>query len=662
MRQAGQWGINVDKSALNNKQCGEITVFLTFVFIIIISLTGTLIESASISVLRNYSERNLRLSAESLFTEYLRPLWQDYHLFMLEGEIENKDRLAEKAEKYMGRITGSLYEEIESGISVEDITYFTEYEGELYVNEMVEYMKFHFPEVLFDIDKDGFKHMEAVEEETQVMLKQLEADEKLASLNQSVLKILSLIEGVTVVGGKFKVRGSFVKQLCPGEVTPSFVGVERKDLWNKLKHKYITWNEAGAGKCRKLIKVIDQAADEIDKLEKKINKLSKEIPDFSTVYNPGREEKILHMKPVLLSNRKVLENYLESLEMIEEDENSQGNPNEILKSYDIYSLRFDYTDLAIKQQENPFEKIKNNFHTNLLKMVAEDYSEISKKKIPADSKIINTKQNSSFTQEYADILKRYEIEEEADITKGFKMYSEGISLNHTLQTALELAYYQEHFENFRTSPVKDKSKVCLYEQEYLAAGGRTDMEALERIADRILLIRTMFNYVYLLTDKVKSEEAFLAAAALVGFTGMEPLINLVKHVILIYWSAAESMVDVSILLRGNEIPLWKSNQSFQIQFHELFAFGRALIQEKAEKYSIPFTLGTQSYEDYLRIFLFFEPKENRLNRSLHLIQENMRLRYYDDFSIADGIFGIKLTGYWEYKGHRIFKREINYSY
>lgn len=652
----------MDKTVLNDKECGEITVFLTFVLIIIMSLTGTLIESARVSVLRNYSERNLRLSAESLFTEYCRPLWEDYHLFMLEGEAENKDRLAEKAKKYMGSITGSLYEEIESAISVEDITYFTEYEGELYLNEMAEYMKFHFPEVLFDIDKDGFKHMEAVEEETQVMIQQLEVDEKLASLNQSVLKILSLIEGITVVGGKFKVRGSFVKQLCPGDVTPSFVGVECSDLWNKLKHKYIRWNEAGAGKCRQLIKVIDQAAGEIDKLEERVAKLSKEIPDFSEVYKPGKEEKIIQMKPVLLSNKRVLENYLESLEMLEEDENGAENPNEILKQYDIYSLRFDYTDLAVKQQENPFEKIKNNLHTSLLKMTAEDYSEISKKKIPADSKIIDTKKNSSFSQEYTDTLKSYEIKEGADITEGFKMYSEGISLKHTFQTALELAYYQEHFENFRTAPVKDKGKVCLYEQEFLAAGGRTDMEALERIADRILLIRTMFNYVYLLTDKVKSEEAFLAAAALVGFTGMEPLINLVKHVILIYWSAAEAMVDVGVLLRGHEIPLWKSNQTFQVQFNELFIFGRALIQEKADKYNIPFTLGTQSYEDYLRIFLFFEPKENRLNRSLHLIQENMRLRYYDDFSIADGIFGIKLSGCWEYRGRRIFKRDINYSY
>lgn len=651
----------MDKVLENEKVCGEITVFLTLILIIMFSLVGTLIESVRVSALRTYSERNLRLGSESLFTKYCRPLWDDYHLFMLEGEAEDEQRIAGEIEKYLGNITGAAYEETDSQITVEEITRFTQYGGELYINEMAEYMKFHFPEVLFDIDKEGFEHLNTVKEDTKAIAGQLKIDERLAALNQSVLKIISLIEGITIVGGKVKVRSSFVKQLCPAEPSPSLVGVERKDLWEKLKKRYITWNEIGEGKCRHLISVIDQAVKEIIKLEKKLEKISAEIPDFSQIYKPGKEDKMIHMKPVLESNKRILESYLESLS-IEEDKEGKENANEILRGYDISSLSFDYSDLVLKSQESPFDKVKQNFHGNLLKLVAEDYSQISKAKIPAPPAFIGENKKESFSGKYADCLKDYEVKDGSDITEGFEMYSGGLSMEHTFRTALELAYYQEHFENYRTSPIEDKGKICLYEQEYLIAGGRTDQEALGRVADRILLVRTMFNYVYLLTDEAKGQEAFIAAAALVGFTGMEPLINLVKHVILIYWAAAEAVVDVGILFQGNEIPLWKSNQTYQVRFQELFFFGRKLIQEKVKKYDIPFTLGTHSYEDYLRIFLFLEARNNRLNRSLHLIQENMRIRYYDDFNIEKGIFGIKTRGLWVFKGNRTMDRVISYSY
>ena len=55
-------------------QKGEITAFLSLVFLLILSFLGAMVESASIQVLKNYKRADTILAVESVFAEYQKQL------------------------------------------------------------------------------------------------------------------------------------------------------------------------------------------------------------------------------------------------------------------------------------------------------------------------------------------------------------------------------------------------------------------------------------------------------------------------------------------------------------------------------------------------------------------------------------------------------------
>ncbi len=83
---------------------GEITAFLSLLFILMVSLAGALVESASVQVLKNLKRADMNLAIESVFAEYHKDLLDKYELFGVDagyGESEmNKDMLLERLSYY----------------------------------------------------------------------------------------------------------------------------------------------------------------------------------------------------------------------------------------------------------------------------------------------------------------------------------------------------------------------------------------------------------------------------------------------------------------------------------------------------------------------------------------------------------------------------------
>lgn len=83
---------------------GEITAFLSLLFILMISLAGALVESASIQVLKSLKRADMNLAIESVFAEYHKDLLDKYELFGVdagygEGKM-NEDMLLERLAYY----------------------------------------------------------------------------------------------------------------------------------------------------------------------------------------------------------------------------------------------------------------------------------------------------------------------------------------------------------------------------------------------------------------------------------------------------------------------------------------------------------------------------------------------------------------------------------
>lgn len=79
----------------------EVTIYLSLVFILLLSFAASLIESASIQNAKNYRRADVNRALESVFAEYQKELLTEYDIFALEGSYETgrysesliKDRL-----------------------------------------------------------------------------------------------------------------------------------------------------------------------------------------------------------------------------------------------------------------------------------------------------------------------------------------------------------------------------------------------------------------------------------------------------------------------------------------------------------------------------------------------------------------------------------------
>ena len=83
---------------------GEITVFLSLIFILLISFIGAVMESASIQMAKNYRRADMNRAIESVFAEYQKELLEEYEIFALDGSYEtgqySEQNLIDRLEYY----------------------------------------------------------------------------------------------------------------------------------------------------------------------------------------------------------------------------------------------------------------------------------------------------------------------------------------------------------------------------------------------------------------------------------------------------------------------------------------------------------------------------------------------------------------------------------
>ncbi len=69
---------------------GEITIFLSLVFVLLVSLVGSLIQSATIHINKSMKRADTELALESVFAEYHVEMLEEYHIFARVGRDEKE--------------------------------------------------------------------------------------------------------------------------------------------------------------------------------------------------------------------------------------------------------------------------------------------------------------------------------------------------------------------------------------------------------------------------------------------------------------------------------------------------------------------------------------------------------------------------------------------
>ena len=210
-------------------------------------------------------------------------------------------------------------------------------------------------------------------------------------------------------------------------------------------------------------------------------------------------------------------------------------------------------------------------------------------------------------------------------------------------------YLQAHFKDYITDKQEFKNITALeYEREYILSAKGTDKENLQSIIMKLIMIRTILNFIYILGDREKREVAYATAAALVGYTCLEPLVRITQVLILLTWSFEEALVDTGAILAGKSIPLCKDRTSFLVKYNELFLMSKSFVQSKIKQIPVKGKAGIcLGYDEYLKLFLFMVGMEKQAYRSMDLVQENLRLYYRKKFDISKCLYGIRVSSEWE---------------
>ncbi len=387
----------------------------------------------------------------------------------------------------------------------------------------------------------------------------------------------------------------------------------------------------------------------------------KELKKYVSMDDSGYDFK--GMRRILEQNKAVLdaaESYLMQAEVELSSELYQPAKMSLIKAenflatYQIKGLTIDYSSLVLDRsgQKTPLDKVNSLLKSGLIHLVV-DPEDISDAKLTTSQALPSeiaamTQDDTDYLAGLATFFEHSVIGSNSGIGSFFGGFQGGIEvlpalgkeINQITEHILYQEYLKEHFGMYPTEEEKvegQKPSVLTYEQEYLLVGKLSDHENLASVVSRIILLRTILDFVGILGNKQVQSEAKLIATSLVGFTGLPILISITQIMILILWAFGEALLDTCALMMGKEVPILKKDVG--MQFTDLFLINRGYLMQKASQMTNSKDLAL-SYQDYLRLFLLMKDKNELAYKSLDLIQENIRLRYQQDsFRIENCLFG-----------------------
>lgn len=255
-------------------------------------------------------------------------------------------------------------------------------------------------------------------------------------------------------------------------------------------------------------------------------------------------------------------------------------------------------------EENPIEHVEQLKKSSLLDL-------IMPKDKPVSQKTIDLGDTLSFRE----------------LNCGYGDFSDVAEEGGTLTSLILGEYLLEQFSNGAGEP---GAGALDYQLEYILAGKRNDRENLEAVAGKLILLRFVPNYMHLQGSSTKKAEAEALALTLCSLLAVPAITEAAAQVILLAWAYGESLMDMRSLLRGNKVPLVKTDDSWQLSLSGLMKLG-----QEGDLNDGKDTQGGLPYKEYLRILLFLEKKETTAMRALDMIEQNLRTEHGLAFFKAD---------------------------
>ena len=406
---------------------------------------------------------------------------------------------------------------------------------------------------------------------------------------------------------------SFFDIYCDSlEVTGEKTAVDEDGLY--LKHEIREWMKYREEK--EIAKVLEDIIRNTKKNDGERKECQEEVDSAETDIKKEQDEEV-NQETKEEANKKDTESDLKG----DVDKNTDNVENmksdEKAASEEIEPV----SEETLKERSN-WKEIKETLQllmrTGILFYPAEHPENLSRQSIPGTNLPSKRVKSSSFDNEQRLLDKMDELSFSS--LKGIKsLLSVDISMDGrgTLWTKDRyiISYIEDCFSFYGSSDKKDNA--LLYEVEYLISGKNSDIDNLKRVANYILLLRFINNYIFTGKDTQMKMQINTMASAITGVMGMPQTMKAVQVLIRMAISYGESLLELHTLFSGGEVPLIKDKTTWNLTLKTMGEQLRNKQIVKKGKKNI-------SYKDYLKLFLLTKGNSRTVcYRMMDIMQENI---------------------------------------
>ncbi len=590
---------------------GEITVFLSMVLLCMAGLICVMLESARTAGARCYLQIAANSSMDSLFSQYHRKLWQNYHLMGLEYGTQEDIK-----ERYLGFLMPYMeaenwYPMTADSAEIEVIQNLTDGGGIWLEQEILAYMKYGIWSGLDITPEDGEEFWKNAREAAS--MQELATSYKEES--KEAWKLEQALDNLYACQARQQEHHARAARSLGGEDSYGFFRAA-DDLKAEIKKlpKLLKAYEKQADRCKARLEEMEvELAEKGEVLtEERAQAMSQELEQYrSYIAEDGaRRQEILNLGPegernlAVIEEVKVrvneIESYLASLDE-EDDDNSgpmwsaaEGAWNQIHISGQKTTGKKD------EEKRGWLVEIENMANQGLLELV-----------LPPERQV------STVMMDFNDAPSK----EQASPGETDRL--------NLITRVLVNEYCAMHFANFVSAPgfwigkeeTEDRQGLRQqYQMEYLLTGGLDDRSNLADAVKQLLIVREGLNFIHILSDSQKREEAKALALVITGALGLTPLVEITSFFIMSVWALGESIVDLQTLLEGRKIPLLKGREDWALGLEQLLHMG-----QKRENSTTSGGGKGLDYEGYLKLLLLLEPSGQKYYRMMDVMQNDIRL-------------------------------------
>jgi len=199
-----------------------------------------------------------------------------------------------------------------------------------------------------------------------------------------------------------------------------------------------------------------------------------------------------------------------------------------------------------------------------------------------------------------------------------------------------------------------QEQVLAYEKEYLIKGQPSDLDNLKRVANDILLLRFINNYIFTGRDAEIQSQVNLMASALTGVVGIPQTAKAVQMMLRAALSYGESLLELHTLFEGGEISLTKDRGNWNLEL-------KTMVKQLKEKKAVKKGKHNISYKDYLKVLLFMKGNSTILcYRMMDIMQENIACKEAG-FLMENCLFSYKWEGSLSFGSVKMkFEKQVSY--